>query len=52
MNNTKIALSNPEYQNGFQIKNIVLKISKKRNNEYKIKPIYIQGILHPSKENK
>lgn len=45
MNNTKTALLMPELPNDFQIKNITLRISKQRNNKYKIEPIYIQGIL-------
>lgn len=51
MTNTKTALSMSEPPNNFQIKNIILKISKKRNNKYKIEPIYIQGILYQRKEN-
>lgn len=49
MNNTKTALSMSEPLNNFQIKNIILKISKQRNNKYKIEPIYIQGMLYPKK---
>lgn len=41
MNITKTALLMPEPPNDFQIKNITLRISKQRNNEYKIEPIYI-----------
>lgn len=51
MNNTKTALLTPNPPNNFQIKNITFRISKQRNNKYKIEPIYIQGILHPRKEN-
>lgn len=40
MNNTKTALLKSESPSNFQIKNVTLKISKKRNNEYKIEPIY------------
>ena len=29
----------------------MLKISKDRNNKYRIQPIYIQGILYSKKEN-
>lgn len=45
MANTKTALLMSEPPSDFQIKNIILRISKKRNSEYKIEPIYIQGIL-------
>ena len=45
MTNTKTALLMSEPPSDFQIKNIILRISKKRNSEYKIEPIYIQGIL-------
>jgi len=48
---TKTALLTSNSQNYFQVKNVTLKISKKRSNKYKIKPIYIQGILYPRKEN-
>lgn len=51
INNTKTALLMPDPQDNFQIKNITLRISKQRNNKYEIKPIYIQGILYPRKEN-
>lgn len=51
MRNTKTALLMSEPSNNFQVKNITLKIFKQRNNKYKIKPIYIQGILYPRKEN-
>lgn len=51
MNNTKTALLMSEPPSDFQVKNITLKISKQRNNKYKIEPIYIQGILYPRKEN-
>ena len=49
--NSKTALLIPEPPNNFEVKNIVLKISKDRNSKYKIQPIYIQGILYPQKEN-
>lgn len=49
MRNTKTALLMPEPPSDFQVKNITLKISKQRNNKYKIEPIYIQGILHLNK---
>ena len=49
--NTKTALLTPEPANNFQIKKYILKISKQRNSQYEIEPIYIQGILYPSKEN-
>lgn len=48
---TKTALLMPDPPNDFQIKNIILRISKQRNNKYEIKPIYIQEILYPRKEN-
>lgn len=51
MTNTKTALSMSEPPNNFQVKNIILKVSKKRNNRQEIEPIYIQGILYPRKEN-
>lgn len=51
MTNTKTALLMPEPPNDFQAKNIILKVSKKRNNKQEIEPIYIQGILYPRKEN-
>lgn len=51
ISNTKTALLMSEPSNDFQVKNITLKISKQRNNKYKINPIYIQGILYPKKEN-
>lgn len=51
MSNTKTALLMPEPPNDFQIKNVTLKIYKKRSNEYKIKPIYIQGILRPNRNH-
>lgn len=52
MNNTKTALLMPEPPNDFQVKNIILKVSKKRNSRQEIEPIYIQGILYMRKENK
>lgn len=51
MNNTKTTLLMPDPPNNFEIKQITMKISKDRNNKYRIHPIYIQGILYPSKEN-
>ncbi|KAI4445074.1 hypothetical protein C823_007578 [Eubacterium plexicaudatum ASF492] len=52
MSNNKTTLLMSEPPNDFQIKNITFRIFKKRNNQYKIEPIYIQGILYPRKENK
>lgn len=52
MNNTKTALLTPDPPDNFQIKNIILRVSKQRNNKYKIEPIYKQGILYSRKENK
>lgn len=49
MSDTKTALLMPEPQNDFQIKNVTLRISKKKNNKYKTEPIYIQGILRLNK---
>lgn len=46
MNNTKITLLTPDSQDSFQIKNIILRVSKQRNKKYEIEPIYIQGILY------
>lgn len=51
MNNTKTALFMPDPPNNFEIKQIIMKISKDRNSKYRIQPIYIQGILYPRKEN-
>lgn len=49
MNNTKTVLLMPEPPKNFQVRNIILEIHKDRNNECKIQPIYIQGILYPQK---
>lgn len=51
MNNTKTALFTLDLSDNSQIKNVTLRISKKRNNKYEINPIYIQGILYLRKEN-
>ena len=45
MNNTKTVLLMPDPSDNFQIKNIILRVSKQRNEKYKIEPIYIQGIF-------
>lgn len=45
MNNTKTVLLMPDPSDNFQIKNIILRVSKQRNEKYKIEPLYIQGIL-------
>lgn len=50
MANTKTALLMSEPPKDFQIKNITLRIFKKRNNKYKIQPMYIQGILYLNKK--
>lgn len=47
MNKTKTALLMPDEPDNFQIKNIVLRISKDRNNNQILIPLYIQGILYP-----
>ncbi len=49
--NTKTTLFMPDSPNNFEIKNIILRISKNRNRKCKIQPIYIQGILYQRKEN-
>lgn len=51
--NTKTVLFMPDLPNNFEIKNIILRISKNGNSKCKIQPIYIyiQGILYPRKEN-
>ena len=49
--NIKTALFTPDSPNNFEIKNIILRISKNRNSKCEIQPIYIQGILYPRKEN-
>ena len=41
----------PDLPNYFEIKQIIMKFSKQKNNKYEIEPIYIQGILYPGKEN-
>lgn len=48
---TTLFLPDPKPPNNFEIKHIMLKISKDRNSRHKIQPIYIQGILYPKKEN-
>ena len=49
--NTKTTLFFPDQPNNFEIKNIILRISKNRNSKCEIYPIYIQGILYSRKEN-
>lgn len=51
MNNTKTTLLIPDQPDNFQIKNIILRVSKQRNNKYEMEPIYIQGIVYPEKQN-
>jgi hypothetical protein len=43
MNNTKTTLLMPDSPNIFEIKQIIMKLSKDRNSKYRIQPIYIQG---------
>lgn len=43
--NTKTALLTPDPPNNFEVKNIVLKISKDRDGKCEIYPLYIQGIF-------
>lgn len=49
--NTKTTLLMPEPPNNFEIRNMILRFSKDKNNKCRIQPIYIQGILYPRKEN-
>ncbi len=49
--NTKTTLPMPDPTNNFEIRNIMLRISKDRNSKYRTQPIYIQGILYPKKED-
>ena len=51
MKNIKTALLMPDEPNNFHKKNIILRISKERNEKYEIEPIYIQGILNSSHTN-
>ena len=51
MKNTKTALLMPDEPNNFQIKNIILKITKDEKKKYEIEPLYIQGILYPYHNN-
>ncbi len=49
--NTKTALIMPDPPNNFGIRNITLRISKDKENKFRIQPIHMQGILYPRKEN-
>ena len=49
INSSKTVLLMPEPPNNFEVRNIILEIYKDRNNECKIQPIHIQGILYPQK---
>lgn len=49
--NTETTLFMLDLPNNFEIKNIILRISKYRDRKCRIQPIYIQGILYPKKEN-
>ena len=51
MKNTKTALLMPDEPNNFQIKNIILKITKDEKKKYTMEPLYIQGILYTSHSN-
>lgn len=50
MSKTKTVLLMSAPPNDFQIKNVTLRISKKRNNDYKIQPIYTRNFIFTKKE--
>ncbi len=48
--NTKTALFMPDLPNNFEIKNIILRISKNGNSKCKIQPIYTRNFIFKKRE--